>query len=131
MAVCPELRDIRSAARKGANNPQYKDGSTYTTVSASGKVYSRQPLEKELARSAKRRATKQNAVPGWADLKAIEEIYAKARRFTEMTGELFHVDHKVPLISDLVCGLHWEQNLQILPGAENLSKGNKVWDDMP
>lgn len=131
MNSCPEILAARSEGGKGERNPQYKHGATYTAVSASGRVYKRQPLEKELAKSAKRRAKKQNAIPGWADLEAIEAIYAEARRFTEMTGEPFHVDHRVPLISDLVCGLHWEGNLQILKGEDNLSKGNKQWDDMP
>jgi len=72
-----------------------------------------------------RRAAKARAVPRWADLKKIEEIYraASARRLT--------VDHIVPLRSKLVCGLHVSWNLQLLPLALNVKKGNRHWPDMP
>ena len=124
------LREKQSADSTGAGNNMYK-GTGIPTTSASGKQYRRQPLVVELAKYAKRRASKRNAAPAWADREAIETIYAKAKQFSDLTGEAFHVDHIVPLISDLVCGLHWEGNLQILPGFDNLSKGNKVWPDMP
>ena len=106
-------------------------GTGVKSISATGKEYRRQQLHKELANSAKRRASKKQAVPSWMDKAAVAAIYEKARRFTEITGEPFHVDHIVPLTSDIVCGLHWEGNLQVLPGAENLSKANRVWPDMP
>jgi hypothetical protein len=70
------------------------------------------------ARSSKRRATKLQATPNWANLIAIKEIYR-----TCPTG--CHVDHIVPLQGKLVCGLHCEFNLQHLPASENLSKSNK------
>lgn len=41
------------------------------------------------------------------------------------------VDHIVPLTSRLVCGLHCESNLQILPHIDNARKKNSVWPDMP
>lgn len=80
------------------------------------------------AKSAARRALKVRATPAWADKSA---IYAEARRISEETGAPHHVDHCVPLKSHLVCGLHCEANLQILPGAENLKKLNRKWPDMP
>ena len=42
-----------------------------------------------------------------------------------------HVDHIVPLQSALVCGLHCEANLEIIPGAANEAKKNYWWPDMP
>jgi len=75
------------------------------------------------------RAKKRLALPSWASLDKIEAIYREAARLSEGISS-FHVDHIVPLQSDTVCGLHWEGNLQILPAAENISKGNRRWPDM-
>ena len=36
----------------------------------------------------------------------------------------------VPIVSKNVCGLHVENNLQILPAKVNQSKGNRVWPGM-
>ena len=130
MSSNPDRAQGMSDRMTGENNPMFT-GTGYVTVSNTGKTYRRQPIEVELARYAKRRASKRNAAPAWANKEAIEAIYAKAKQFSELTGEAFHVDHIVPLISDLVCGLHCEGNLQILPGFDNLSKGNKTWPDMP
>lgn len=70
------------------------------------------------ARAAKRRASKLQATPKWADLGVIKEIYRTC-------PEGYHVDHVIPLQHPLVCGLHCEFNLQHLSAHENLSKGNK------
>lgn len=79
----------------------------------------------------KRRAAELQATPKWADADKIAVIYAEAARITRETGIAHHVDHSVPLQSKLVCGLHWEENMQILPGSENQSKSNRYWPDMP
>lgn len=42
------------------------------------------------------------------------------------TGVLHHVDHIVPLISPLVCGLHVGNNLRVIPAVENMRKSNKL-----
>ena len=34
-------------------------------------------------------------------------------------------------LGDLVCGLHWVGNLQVIPAAANLAKSNEWWPDMP
>ena len=74
---------------------------------------------------AKRRAQKLQATPAWADLEAIKSLYEEAQRLQELTGIDFHIDHVVPLQGELVCGLHVEYNLQVIPAALNLRKSNK------
>lgn len=88
-------------------------------------------LAKVNADTAYRRAVKHRATPVWADLEKIATFYAEAARLTRETGTEHHVDHVVPLRSKLVCGLHNEFNLQVLPGRDNQSKSNRYWPDMP
>lgn len=70
-------------------------------------------------------AAKRKALPPWADRAKIKAIYANA------ASRGMEVDHIVPLVSPLVCGLHWEQNLQVIQRQANILKSNKVWPDMP
>lgn len=79
--------------------------------------------------NARRKAIKRQAIPSWASLEAIEAIYRQAQQLSTSECRL-DVDHIVPLISDKVCGLHCEANLQILPARVNQSKGNRWWPDM-
>jgi hypothetical protein len=58
-------------------------------------------------------------------MNAIRCLYEEARRCG------VHVDHIVPLQSEIVCGLHGEANLQLLTETENKVKSNKLWPDMP
>ena len=83
------------------------------------------------ARSAARRASKVRATPAWANQFFIKEAYALAQLRTKATGIEWHVDHVVPLKSKLVCGLHVEHNLQVIPATVNMSKNNRYWPDMP
>jgi hypothetical protein len=83
------------------------------------------------ARTMRRVAQQRKATPAWADLDRIEALYAEASRREAATGQKWHVDHVVPLISKFVCGLHVEQNLQLLTAAENIAKSNRHWPDQP
>lgn len=80
---------------------------------------------KRLTYAKRRQAAKILAIPKWADLDAIAEVYQEAAYFQ------LQVDHIVPLRSKLVCGLHVVDNLQLLTAAENSAKGNRYWPDMP
>lgn len=60
-----------------------------------------------------------HAQPAWADRQAINDIYLEAQQ------KCMHVDHIIPLKGKTVCGLHVENNLQLLPPRENLRKRNK------
>lgn len=76
------------------------------------------------ALSSKRKAQLRKAMVGWGDLNKIREIYIECNRITKETGIEHHVDHIIPITSKYVCGLHVENNLQILTGSENCSKQN-------
>ena len=70
------------------------------------------------ATDAKRRASKLQRTPAWADLKAIKQFYLNC-------PEGYHVDHIVPLQGVNVSGFHVLNNLQYLTKSENSSKGNR------
>jgi alpha-mannosidase len=74
----------------------------------------------------KQKRTK-SATPSWANKEKIKEIYIQAVKLSESTGVRHEVDHIIPLTSKLVCGLHNEFNLQILPMVENRIKSNKFF----
>lgn len=116
----------KNAERKNAANRRYREKNR-------GR---RQPKPPSAARRAYqnaycmfRKANKLRATPRWADMSNVRAIYAEAQRRREL-GEDVHVDHIVPLKSDVVCGLHWEANLQILGAKENVAKRNRWWPDM-
>lgn len=75
--------------------------------------------------TAKRRAALKQAVPPWADFDEIHKLYQESKLLTEETGVPHEVDHVVPLQNELVCGLHWEGNLQIITQIDNRKKSNK------
>jgi hypothetical protein len=77
------------------------------------------------ASSAKRAVALALRTPKWADLAAIEAIYAEAKRITASTGVPHHVDHSIPLQGRLVSGLHVANNLAVLHGHDNVRKSNR------
>lgn len=83
--------------------------------------------EKVLARLA----LKKQAIPLWYDKKLCQMFYKLSQEKTKHTGVRHEVDHIVPLKSNIVCGLHCQQNLQVITEYENRSKSNKTWPDMP
>jgi hypothetical protein len=72
-----------------------------------------------------RHAIHTKACPNWADKDTINKIYETANELTDKTGITYEVNHIVPVKHDLVCGLHVEYNLQIIPKTENKEKSNK------
>lgn len=82
------------------------------------------------AKGANYRAQKRNATPWWADLDAIRAVYAEMVRLNQTTSIEHHVDHIVPLVSKKVCGLHVACNLRIVTAFENLSKRNRLIEDI-
>jgi hypothetical protein len=68
------------------------------------------------------------AMPKWLsreDREQIKNMYRMAMQMTKTTGELYTVDHIIPIRSDVVCGLHTPWNLRIIPHVDNSSKGNR------
>lgn len=83
-----------------------------------------------LAWCRERQLRKVQRTPSWLtadDLWLIEEVYQTAALRTKTTGVQWHVDHKLPLRGKTVSGLHVPANLQVILGAENSRKGNRLW----
>lgn len=91
---------------------------------ASQSKYAAAHPEKYRALRMKRIADEIQRTPAWADFQKIEKFYAEAKELSEFTEMLWHVDHVVPLRGKLVSGLHVHENLQLLPGVENVRKSN-------
>ena len=99
--------------------------------SAKNKKWTKANPGKVNAKTRRRQASRLQATPGWANEFFMQEAYALAALRTKMLGFKWHVDHVVPLRSKIVCGLHCEANLRVIPAAINMSKGNRYWPDMP
>jgi hypothetical protein len=78
--------------------------------------------EQALSNSRKYQAKKYNAIPKWFNKTEVDLIYKQAKMLN------LEVDHIVPLQSNYVCGLHVQNNLQLLSSVENKSKSNLTWE---
>jgi hypothetical protein len=87
--------------------------------------------DRKAEHAASRRARLRNAIPAWANRFFIAEAYHLARLRTRLTGQVWEVDHIVPLSGKTVCGLHVESNLRVVPQGLNRTKGHHRWPDMP
>jgi hypothetical protein len=102
-------------------------------VRASQRNHHKNYPEKARARLSKRRAARLFATPPWLTkdhLDQIQDLYIIGSAFRLFTGQEYHVDHIVPLVSKGVCGLHVPWNMTVLEGDENRKKGNRYWPDM-
>mgnify|MGYP001601621305 CR=1 FL=1 len=70
------------------------------------------------------------AVPAFYDHTRAIALYAEAKRRTDETGVVHHVDHIVPLRSNDACGLHWHENLQVITASENCRKRSSLVEDI-
>src|ERR1700719_52134 len=95
------------------------------------RAWNKENQPRRTAGQRKREAKKLNATPAWANESLIVALYLEAKRLTDETGIPHEVDHIVPLVSKLVCGLHVEANLSVITALENLKKLNRYWPDMP
>lgn len=77
---------------------------------------------------AKRRASKLSRTPKWLtehDYVVIKTFYAVAQMLSRVNGEVWHVDHDIPLQAELASGLHVPSNLRLMRGIENETKRNQ------
>ena len=107
------------------------------SLKAYRRAYYKEHIEEETARSKawdeaypdKKAAIggKTRAIQRGGSLSEIYDIdlcvpfYAEARRLSNETGIMHHVDHIVPLSKG---GLHCQTNLQVLTARENIQKGD-------
>lgn len=121
-----------------ANKSKAKDRAKYTATSVAwGRANPTKLAEYQRRRNAKNpahrnlltanyRAAKDERCPDWLndgeqfEMESVYQYCSALRR----AGLDYHVDHIVPLRGDAVSGLHVPWNLQVLPGPENMSKGN-------
>lgn len=90
------------------------------------KRWSRDNKVYRTAATAAYNARRIKATPVWSEKEEIEHLYKQAAALSKLTGVEYHVDHIVPLRSDIVCGLHVRKNLRILRGDRNVAKGNTL-----
>ena len=123
-------------ATKSKNRPKYSASS-----SAWAKAHPEKLAHYQRTQNAKRpgnrnlwtmnyRSAKDERMPSWLndgerfELECVY-VYCSALR---RVGLDYHVDHAVPLRGVSVSGLHVPWNLQVIPGRENMSKGNVFHD---
>lgn len=130
--------EVASAARNRAQRNAFSR--TYVqrnreAVLEMQRDWARRNRPKHVLSTQQRRAARYSATPAWARTEferfAMAELCDLAERRRKSTGTAWHVDHKVPLRSPLVCGLHCVANLEVIPGLDNHRKGNRHWADMP
>ena len=131
----------KSEASKAAGRRYYEKNKDLVTARANNRPaeevrkykygYKQRNPELYKALTSVRKRRHRNATPKWLteeDKLVIRKLYLEAMRLTKLTGVRYVVDHKYPLISDEVCGLHVPNNLQIMTQDENLRKSNKLLD---
>lgn len=119
------LAASRSSAQRYAANRESEKARTSAYRKANIESYQageRRNTKTRQAKNAARRARKLEATPKWLTAEQHQQI----KNFYETCPEGYEVDHIVPLMSDVVCGLHVPWNLQHLTHLDNRSKGNRL-----
>jgi len=75
--------------------------------------------------SRRRKMIVKQQTPAWADKESIANLYKLAQKWSGLFGVNYHVDHIIPLRGENICGLHVENNLQLLEANLNVAKSNR------
>ena len=119
---------FRNKEKVLAKKKEYRQSEEGKAVSAK---YRREYGQRDYAKANRcaseqlRKAHKLRSTPTWFDEEIVQLIYLTAHDIGEQ------VDHIIPLISDKVCGLHVQNNMQIIPAEINLKNSNTWWPQMP
>lgn len=111
----------KSVAKWRAANPEKEKAFT--------KSYRTNNPEKMRVLWIRRQEHVRRATPPWANQFFITEAYHIAKVRNQFLGGNWHVDHIIPLRGKNVCGLHVENNLQVIRSEVNLRKGNKFFEE--
>ena len=118
-----------NAERKNAYQRERYDRETSLKYHKRWRKKNPEAAKASINRSAARRR-EALVTPAWANEKKIERIYMLAAWASKFTDEPLQVDHIIPIQNKAVCGLHVENNLQILKKSENIRKKNKFFPDL-
>lgn len=134
--------DSKNKDKKSLYNKDYRDKNK-EDLTKKAKIYYKQNRKERLAylklwRASNpdkvsmlgrlRRENLRYASPSWLteeQMGQIKEIYILAKDCSVTSGEIYEVDHIVPLKGKNVCGLHVPWNLQVLPKDLNRAKSNR------
>lgn len=125
-----ENKERISKERKEKYNPKPKKPSpTLETIKMWKERWKKNNKDKICAYANKRRAILLKSVPDGVDWEAINNVYKEAAE-RRKNGEDVQVDHIIPLMGKTVRGMHCAENLRIISRRENLSKGNRIPQDI-
>lgn len=78
-------------------------------------------------RAQERRVAVRKATTPWYDPQYLRDLYENIKEAEAIFKTKFHVDHIIPLTHKAVCGLHTQENFQILTAQANWIKNNR-WE---
>lgn len=130
----PTMRREYRAANKDAvsarDRQYYADNKEQ--IAAQRKRYRAEKATEIAAYNRARQLSKTQRTPKWLtadDRWLMAQAYELAALRTKLFGFPWHVDHILPLQGKTISGLHVPTNLQVIPGADNCRKSNKVEQD--
>ena len=124
----PEAKALRLEKARLKQREWRKNNPNHVGVKEAKKQWKKNNPAKVRANTVKRRAALMQRVPKWLGKEEhwlVEQAYELAALRTKMFGFSWHVDHVLPLQGTKVSGLHVAENLQVIPGIENVRKANK------